>query len=180
MTRTWITSRRSRGAGMVAHMFFLACIVLACGDSKAASTLPSATPIATADGVVDAIVGAIAKDQAVASQLLAGFAIASLGPKDVPSTFTEFTANARAACDDLKTPGLARSREARDLWPAAYERLHSEVAGACQLINLDAGLSVQSLWATAALVSRPKLEAAQKALPDYSRAQLRRAIADRR
>lgn len=152
-------------------------VLLACRPIPV-SVAPAATATPTVSPNVEAVVKAIEADRLAARAILTAF-LASEEPVITGTQFAQLSSDAAGSCSDLTQHVSARRGLAKDLWPAAYERLHDEVSGSCYLYNLKMSMSDRDKWSTAALVHQKDLQAALDGLPDYSPAQLRRAIAER-
>jgi hypothetical protein len=158
----------------------LSAALLACSndDPAPSAAAPAQAPPATAtvDPRVAAVAIDIEQDGRTAKYLVDAFAArdSELGEKSVAAMQSCLSATVRNASE-------GRAQDLLVLWPRAYEDLHTILVDACQSLAVrDAtALLDPSTWLTLRVLYQVDLTAAIAALPDYSPAQLRRAIADR-
>lgn len=175
MTRT---ERPHSLARMLARMFVPAILLVACGGVKGDSG--TTTPAPATDSDVEAVVAAIQADRLAATTMMTAMMASTLVTVIDADSFTSLANAASESCAARKSHLAARSQGRNDLWPRAYDDLHSAVGTACSIGTMAGDMSIRSKWAGAGLVQMDDLDKAVKALPDYSQAQLKRAISERR
>lgn len=160
-------------------------------STPAATTMPSPTPSPTVDATaaqVEKVYGEIVAMRATAAGILldlqpiadlyTGTTVRSATGAEA-ADFAKRWDRVSASCKSVTVPAL---RPDADLWPGPYSDLDAKLWAVCQLIIDRAKTSPPAAsdeWtAVAVSVTRALAEATGK-LPDYSIAQLHRAIADR-
>lgn len=152
--------------------------------SPTASATPSVAP--TPDFDVESVAKAIEDDVTAARNIVAAFQAANGGATVSNVEFLQSVLDAVTSCstDTTKEISAGRSESRAYLRPRAFEDLHAAVVKACSTIavlpSIEGGATERSNWIAASRLQGSNVTSALSAAPDYSPAQLRRTLAERR